>query len=146
MAISPFARAMKRVLDDPESTFDLHELADAAGCSTRHLRKVMNPDDSANLAEPKAAKICNYCGQYDELRPTYAFVPAGKKVVDEEYGQADGCVRDDIVEMTHVLSSIDHSYFKDRDIDELRKDISDAENVLSDLRAEVNALEGRSRG
>ena len=146
MPISNFARSVKRVLDDPDSSFDLHELADAAGCSTRHLRKVMDPEDSANLSEPKARKICLYCGQYDELRPAYAFLPPGKKVVDEDYGEADGCVQREIVEMTHILSQVDTAYNEEGCPHELRKSIHDAHQVLSDLRAEVDALEGRRRG
>jgi hypothetical protein len=139
---SPSARALKRIIDDDENTFDVKELAEVGECSKRHLYNVIDLTSDTEMRTPIRDRISRYLSDHGEFRLSYAGLAEDLRIVRARFGQADGDIQDDVMDLIKAATGIDDAV-DDLNVKEARRCISDIRHELTELKAELAALETR---
>lgn len=138
---SACARALMRIMED--DLYTVAEIAEVAECSQRHIYNVVDADSTTDLSATKAERVSRYVGKHGDYRMAYAMLPPDRRVVQLMKGTVNGCVKDDVMDVIKAAASIDDAIERDMDVEEARRCISDIRHELTDLEAELAALEGR---
>ena len=139
---SASARALKRVLDDDDNTFTAEEMAEVAGCSRRHIYKVVDPSEPTNLSAPKRDAISRYLAEHGEYRVAYAGLPGDRRIVPARYGEADGDATDDVMHLIKCATGLDDAYDALKPDEALRL-MDDIRHELADIEAEIARMKAR---
>jgi transcriptional regulator with XRE-family HTH domain len=98
----PFQRALGKVLRGRQ--FTALELADEAGCSERHVRRVAN--GKVRASAEMAGLISRYLCRHDETRCTDAFACSGYRARPTRAGEADGEVDTDLAGLLEAAGDV----------------------------------------
>lgn len=134
-----FARALWKTVYK-EERFTPVELAEEAGCSDRHIYKVCNGEST--LSHEKAEKVSRYLGKHGDMRAAYAFVPPGARIVRPVFGEPNGSLTDDVMDIIKAATGI-HDAAANLNTAAIRRFIDSIRSELADLEAELAELEGR---
>lgn len=140
--VSAFERALKRVLDDAQNTFDVAELHEIAGCSKKHVYSCLDPGKDRHLSVDKAEKISRYLSEHGEYRPAYAMLEGNLRVVRARTGEADGDATDDVMDVVKAATGLDDAY-DELDAEEARRCLNDIRHELADLESEIARMQAR---
>lgn len=139
---SASARALKRVLDDEDNTFTAMEMAEVAGCSKRHIYKVVDMTESTELGGPKLEKVNQYLTEHGEYRVLYAQMDSALRVVKAIQGESTGDATDDVMDGIKALTGLDDAY-DDQDFEEAQRFLEDIRHELADLETEIARAKAR---
>lgn len=133
--LSASARSLNRIRLD--NRFTVHEIAEIAECSERHIYNVCNGE--ADLSMAKAERLSRWFAAHGELRMSRCFVDPSHEITLRREGKANGCVNDEITQAVVHLGDIKNMHER-RDKEALTVKITALESVLEDLKKERDSL------
>jgi transcriptional regulator with XRE-family HTH domain len=130
----PFQRALGKVLRDRQ--FTALELADEAGCSERHVRRVAN--GKVRASAEMAGLISRYLCRHAETRCSNASAAGGWRVQRSRSGDADGEVEADLCDLLGAATDV-RRHWQGKGGEKMDEAIDRIIDEALDLRAERRA-------